>query len=116
MKILVKELPNIYNYVQYILPFQLSSDVTVTIILKQLYRSNDVLVDIYLNEISEDTKIIAGRKLTSGGIVCFPRYDMGFQYRIDCMDMDMTGQPVRNDNIQDFYLQFTLDDGDYATE
>lgn len=116
MKLLIKQLPNIFNNVQCIMPFQVSSDITVTMILKQLYRSNDVLIDIYLNEISEDTKIIAGRKLTSGGIVCLPRYDMGFQYRIDCVDIDMIGQPLRNDNIQDFYLQFTLDDGDYATE
>ena len=116
MKILIKQLPNIFNYVQYIVPFQVSSDVTVTMILKQLYRSDDVLIDIYLNEISEDTKIITGKKVTSGGIVCLPRYDKGFQYRVDCVDMDMTGQPVRKDNIQNFYLQFTLDDGDYATE
>lgn len=116
MKILIKQLPNIYNYVQYILPFQLSSDVTITMILKQLYRSDDILIDIYLNEISEDTKIISGRKLTSGGIVCLPRYDKNFKYRVDCMDIDMIGQPVRKDNVQDFYLQFTLDDGDYVTE
>ena len=46
MKILIKQLPNIFNYVQYIVPFQVSSDVTVTMILKQLYRSDDVLIDI----------------------------------------------------------------------
>lgn len=116
MKIALSKLPNIYDYAQYILPFQVSSDATITMILKQLYRSDDVLIDIYLNEIAEDTKIIAGRKLTPNSIICLPRYDKNFQYRVDCVDMDSTGQPIRKDNVQNFYIQFTLDDGDYTTE
>ena len=52
MKILIKQLPNIYNYVQYILPFQLSSDVTITMILKQLcsqYKVAKFVDDDYRN-------------------------------------------------------------------
>ena len=110
MKILVQQLPDISEYSECIAPFQLSSDVSLTIVLKQMYRSDDVLIDIYLNEISEDTKILSGKKLTVDSLVCPAHFDKGLEYRIDCLDIDGVGLPLLKSNVSKFYLQYTKDD------
>lgn len=107
----IKQLPNIQQYVQYIYPVQPNAEVTAICIFKQLFRSDDVMVDVYLDEISENTKIISGRKVTPDAPISPPRYDMGFEYSIDCVDIDGVGLPIRNDNLNKFYLQFTKEDG-----
>ena len=112
MIISIQQLPDIQQYVQYIYPVQPNAEITVICIFKQLYRSDDIIVDVYLDEISENTKIIAGKKVTADSIISPPRYDMGLEYSIACIDIGGTGQPVRKDNLNKFYLQFTKEDGE----
>lgn len=112
MIITTYKLPDISEYVQHISLVQIASDISVVVILKQLYRDDDILVDIYLNEISDDTKIIAGRKLTKDALICQPRYDLGFNYYVHCIDQDGTNQAIKKYNVNKFYLQFTNYDGE----
>ena len=111
MKIVVTQLPDISNYMQFITPLQLSSDVSVICILKQLFRDDDVLIDFYLSEISEDTKIVSGVKLTSEALLCPPNYNLGFNYSIHCVNINGVNEPITKNNVHKFYLQFTTEDG-----
>lgn len=104
--------PDIQEYIQYISLMQLSSEITLVIVYKTLFRSDDVLVDIYLNEIADDTKIISGRKLTSDSIVCLPKPDIGFAYWINCVDQDGINTSLNKYNAHKFYLQFTSYEGE----
>lgn len=107
-----QKIPDIQNYMQYISLISISSDVTIVIVYKTLYRSDDVLIDIYLNEISNDTKIISGRKLTPDSIICIPKYNIGFEYWINCVDQDGINNSLNKYNAHKFYLQFTSYEGD----
>ena len=42
------KIPDIQQYSQYLSFLQISNDVSIVIIYKQLFRSDEVLVDIYL--------------------------------------------------------------------
>ena len=112
MKLFNTIIPDIQNYMQYVSLFQISSDISLVIVYKTLYRSDDILVDIYLNEIADDTKIISGRKLTSDSIVCLPKPDIGFTYWINCVDQDGINTSLNKYNAHKFYLQFTSYEGD----
>lgn len=101
------KIPDIQQYSQYLSFLQISNDVSIVIIYKQLFRSDEVLVDIYLNEISENTKIISGRKLESNSLVAPPNYNLGFNYYIFCIDQDSVEQSLNIYNANKFYLQFS---------
>lgn len=111
MKIVITKLPDITDYMQFITPLQLSSDVNIICILKQLFRDDDVIVDFYLSEISENTKIVSGVKLTSDALLCLPKFDLGFNYYIKCVNIDGINEPITKNNVHKFYLQFTTEDG-----
>lgn len=104
--------PDILNYSEYIYLKQISSDISLIIVYKTLYRSDDVLLDIYLNEMSENTKIVSGRKLTADSIVSLPKYDLGFTYWIKCVDQDGVGTSINKYNTHKFYLQFASYEGE----
>lgn len=112
MKLFNTIIPDIQNYMQYVSLFQISSDISLVIVYKTLYRNDDVLIDIYINEITDDTKIISGRKLTSDSIISLPRYDLGFEYWINCIDQDGINVSLNKYNAHKFYLQFTSYEGD----
>lgn len=112
MQVIINQIPNILNYSQYISLTQISSDVSLIIVYKTMHRSDDVLVDIYLNEIADDTKIISGRKLTTDSIVCLPKPDIGFTYWINCVDQYGINTSLNKYNAHKFYLQFTSYEGD----
>ena len=104
--------PDITDYSEYVYLQQIASDITIVIVYKTLYRSDDVLVDRYLNEIADDTKLISGRQLTSDSIVSLPRSDIGFSYWINCVDQDTINTSLNKYNAHKFYLQFTSYEGD----
>ena len=112
MIIVTNQIPDIQQYMSSVSMVQISSDVTLVIVYKTLFRSDDVLVDIYLNEIADDTKIISGRKLTSDSIVCLPKPDIGFTYWINCVDQDGMNTSLNKYNAHKFYLQFTSYEGE----
>ena len=112
MKLLFFKMPDISDYSQYISLEQLSSDVTIVIVFKTLFRSDDILVDIYMNEISEDSKVISGRKLSPQSLVSLPKPDIGFTYWINCVDQDGINTSLNKYNAHKFYLQFTSYEGE----
>ena len=111
MKIVITKLPDISNYMQFITPIQLGSDISIICVFKQLFRDDDVLVDFYLSEISDNTKIVSGIKLTADSLLCLPRFDLGFNYNIYCSNIDGINEPITKNNVHKFYLQFTTEDG-----
>ena len=111
MKIVVTKLPDISDYMQFITPLQLDNDISIICVLKQLFRSDDVIIDFYLSEISDDTKIVAGIKLTSNSLLSLPNYNLGFNYSIYCSNINGVNEPVTKNNVHKFYLQFTTEDG-----
>lgn len=112
MKVVFNNIPDITDYMQYITTLQVASDITIVVVYKTLYRSDDVLVDIYLNEIADDTKIISGRKLTKDSIVSLPKHDLGFAYLIRCVDPYRINTSLNKYNAHKFYLQFVLYEGE----
>lgn len=111
MNITTTKIPDISQYMQYMHTVQLSSDVTVLIVYKTLFRSDDVLVDIYLNEISENTLIVAGKLLVNGATLTSPKHDIGFKYSAYCYDIDGVNSGINKYNAYKFYLQFTSLEG-----
>lgn len=103
----INKIPDIQEYSQYLSFLQISNEISIIIIYKQLFRSDDVLVDIYLNEISENTKIVSGRKLESNSLVSSPNYELGFNYYIFCIDQDDIQESLNIYNAGKFYLQFS---------
>lgn len=112
MQVIINQIPNILNYSQYISLTQISSDVSLIIVYKTMYRSDDVLLDIYINEMSSNTKIVSGRKLTTDSIISLPRYDIGFSYWINCVDQYDINTSINKYNAHKFYLQFTSYEGE----
>ena len=112
MQVIINQIPNILNYSQYISLTQISSDVSLIIVYKTMYRSDDVLLDIYINEMSNNTKIVSGRKLTTDSIISLPRYDIGFSYWINCVDQYDINTSINKHNAHKFYLQFTSYEGE----
>lgn len=101
------KIPDIIDYNIYIHPVSIDGYTTIIVIFKTLFRSDDVLVDIYLNEITDDTKIISGRKLTKDSIVSLPKFDIGFPYKISCIDQDCKNISINKYNAHNYYLMFT---------
>lgn len=107
MNVTIVNIPDVSDYMEYITQYQISNDITVIAVYKTMFRSDDVLINLYLNEISEDTILIAGRKLTTGSCVCYPRNELGFNYWVHCFDIDCIYTDVQRSNAYKFYLQFT---------
>lgn len=106
MKIEIVQLPDISEYIDYTYSAQIGEDSSIIMLFKRLYRSDVVLADLYLNEITDTTKIISGIKITAGSVVSMPRYELNFPYYVYCIDQDGVDEPVRYDNLYQFYFQF----------
>lgn len=101
------KLPDISNYGEYIFPVQLNNETSVIIIFKQLFRSDDVIADFYLNEISEDSKIVAGKVLVAESTIYIPNDYVDFNYYIYISDINGVNLPITKNNVNQFYIQFT---------
>lgn len=108
---IVTKLPDISQSMQYIQQIQLNTEITVVFIFKTMFRDDDVLFDLYLNEIADETKIISGKKLTADALLVQPRYDLDFKYYIHCVDSDGVDESINRYNLNKFYLQFTSYEG-----
>ena len=111
MNITTTKIPDISQYMQYIQTVQLSSDVTVLIVYKTMFRTDDVIVDFYLNEVSENTIITSGKLLVNEATLTQPKHDIGFKYSIYCYDIDGVNSGINKYNAYKFYLQFTTEEG-----
>lgn len=107
MSIIMYKLPEMKSYAQLFSQITLDGDISVTISLKRLFRDSSVLIDIYKDDISEETKIISGRVLKSESMVCSPNPSLGFNYYVDCKDVNGIDETLNIDNISKFYLQFS---------
>ena len=111
------KIPDIKPYNTYIHQITIDGYITVIIIFKTLFRSDDVLVDIYLNEIADNTKIISGRKLTKDSIISLPKFDIGFPFQISCIDQDCVGFSINKYNADKYYINFSNNtDGDIIVD
>lgn len=103
--------PDINKFMQIIQTAQISNNLSLIIVYKRAFRGDDILVDIYRDEISNNTKIISGRKLTPDSLVSLPKTEIDIPVYIHCIDIDAVRQPVKNYNLYKFYLQFTIMNG-----
>lgn len=110
MTIGIYSLPNMQQYLQCYFPIKLEADKSVLAVFKSLYRSDNVIVDFYLNEISEDYKIASGKVMTPDSILALPNNSIGFNYTIECVDQDGIDESIRQYNLHKFYLQITQTD------
>lgn len=100
-------MPDISQYGQYISTISLTADITVVCIYKVINRSDGILLDLYKNDISEDTKIVSGKLLTPDSLICAPKSSQEFNYYVNCVDMDDISCNIIPTNLSQFYLQFT---------
>lgn len=107
MTIKIFNIPDLNDYMKYTSTIQLGSDITVLAIFKRIFRSDDILVDFYINEISENNKVIAGKLLTANSLLCTPSTSNNFNYYINCIDQDGVDDSLRYYNAHKFCLQFT---------
>ena len=107
MAIKILNIPNLNNYMKYIKTIQLGSDITIVIIFKRIFRSDDIIVDFYINEISENSKVISGKLLTANSLLCTPKPDTNFNYYINCVDQNGVDESLKYFNAHKFCLQFT---------
>lgn len=107
MTTIYSKLPDISEVNEFIQTIPIESNTTIVVIFKQLFRSEDVLVDIYLNEISEDSKIISGVTLVENTLVSLPKPNIGFNFYINCEDSDGVSLPLKNNNVHKFYFMIS---------
>lgn len=106
MSTYILNLPDISDYYEFLQVFSIGEEITILIKYKTLTRSDKVLIDIYLNEISEDTKIVAGALLTTDTLLCMPRTDINFNYYIHCIDENDSMIPLNKNNAHKYKLYF----------
>lgn len=99
------QLPDISQYMEYVHSIQINNNITIVFVFKQLFRSDDVIVDIYLNEITEDSIILSGRKIEKESILCLPNSVLNFNYSIYCVNIDDINAQLTKNNLHKFYLQ-----------
>lgn len=112
MQTILVKLPDTIDYNKYIMSIPLASDITVLVIFKQLFRSDDVIIDVYLNEIANETKILGGKKIVPDALLCLPKNELGFNYSIYCIDIDGVDTGTVKNNVYKFYFQFTTQEGE----
>lgn len=103
----VIRMPDMSEYGQYIYTASLTADITVICVYKAINRSDNVILDLYKNDISEDTKIVSGRVLVPDSLICTPKTSQDFNYYVNCVDMDDVSCNIMPTNLSQFYLQFT---------
>lgn len=113
MKLSIIQAPNIQDYMQIGQTITLSEDNTVLIIYKRLSRSDNIIVDIYKNNISDDDKIVSGKILCINARLYNLNPNVDFNYIIDCVDLQAVEENITPQNLHKFSLQFTnLIDGE----
>ena len=113
MKATIIQAPNIQDYMQIGQTVTLSEDNTILIIYKRLFRSDNIIVDIYKNNISDDDKIVSGKVLCVDARLYNMNPNVDFNYVIDCVDLQAVDENITPQNLHNFYLQFTnLIDGE----
>ena len=98
------KLPDITQDMLLSVNLPLNNDLTIVIIFKSLNRSDNVIIDLYRNDISEETKIITGKILQPDSVIKNP--DSNFNYKIECVDEDGIHEPITQNNLHKFYIQF----------
>ena len=107
MKATIIQAPNIQDYMQIGQTVTLSEDNTILIIYKRLFRSDNIIVDIYKNNISDDDKIVSGKVLCVDARLYKMNPNVDFNYVIDCVDLQAIDENITPQNLHNFYLQFT---------
>lgn len=107
MAIEILNIPNLNDYAKYIKSIQLGNNITIISIFKRIFRSDDVTVDFYIDEISENNKIVTGKLLTANSLLCVPHTSANFDYYINCIDQYGIDESLKYYNAHKFYLQFT---------
>ena len=98
------KLPDITQDMLLSVNLPLNNDLTIVIIFKSLNRSDNVIIDLYRNDISEETKIITGKILQPDSVIKKP--DSNFNYKIECIDEDGIHESITQNNLHKFYIQF----------
>ena len=107
MNICTVKIPDISKDMQFTLLQQIADDTSVIIIFKTFFRSDDIIIDVYKDDINNSSKIISGVRLTPNSLICLPNRDINFPYYINCVDQDRVSIPINKNNAHKFYLQFT---------
>lgn len=98
------KLPDITQDMLLSVNLPLNNDLTIVMIFKSLNRSDNVIIDLYRNDISEETKIITGKILQPDSVIKNP--DSNFNYKIECVDEDGIHESITQNNLHKFYIQF----------
>ena len=98
------KLPDITQNMLLSVNLPLNNDLTIVMIFKSLNRSDNVIIDLYRNDISEETKIITGKILQPDSVIKNP--DSNFNYKIECVDEDGIHESITQNNLHKFYIQF----------
>lgn len=98
------KLPDITQDMLLSVNLPLNNDLTIVMIFKSLNRSDNVIIDLYRNDISEETKIITGKILQPDSVIKKP--DSNFNYKIECVDEDGIHESITQNNLHKFYIQF----------
>ncbi len=107
MKIILAQCPTIRNYMQLTQVYQLSDNISLIVVFKNLFRSDNIIVDIYRNEITEESKIISGKSLMSNLLISPPKPEEGLNFSIFCLNKNGINESITKHNLHKFYLQFT---------
>lgn len=98
------KLPDITQDMLLSVNLPLNNDLTIVMIFKSLNRSDNVIIDLYRNDISEETKIITGKILQPDSVIKNP--NSNFNYKIECVDEDGIHESITQNNLHKFYIQF----------
>lgn len=104
MEIKILPIPNLIQNNQTILPIDLG-EYDALIVFKQQFRSDDVLVNIYKNEISPYALIKGDILLTANGTVTNTNPQKEFNWNVFCANIDGTNEEINFTNAHKFYLQ-----------
>lgn len=99
------KLPNITQDMLLSVNLPLNNELTIVMVFKSLNRSDNVIIDLYQNDISEETKIVTGKILQPDSVIKSP--DSNFNYKIECVDEDGIHESITQNNLHKFYIQFT---------
>lgn len=106
MNIVLYKLDSLDGLNKYSAVVPLLADLSVSVFCKRQLRSDNVIIDIFLNNINNEDKIVTGKVLAPNSRIFTPSDD-SFNYRIECVDIDGVNKNITPDNLHKFYLQFT---------
>lgn len=110
MNITSFKIPDISQHLEYIYPVQITAEMTLVFVFKTLFRSNNVLLDIYKDEITDFNSIITNVNLTANSMVCTPKPDLNVYCMIHCWDYDVIDTSLNKFNANNFYIQIQTEE------